>query len=156
MTSDIDWTDPACQVSPHFTVRDAIWLPQWERLSLPSDGMTPAVCASLVRFILGPMEDIRSALGNKPIITHVTYRPPAYNALQSVGGAPGSAHQCLGPWAAMDWHLEGSLCDDVRKKILDLGLLEFLGLRMENKPGAGWVHLDNAPTGANGRRFFTP
>jgi Peptidase M15 len=151
----IDWGDPACPISTYFTVKDAIWLPSWSRLATAADGLDDDVKRRLFFFLTGAMDDLRAALG-KPIVTHVTYRPPAYNVL--VGGAKGSAHQCLGEWAAMDWHLQGSEgevgCGRVRQRILDLGMLEHLGLRMEDRPGSDWVHTDSHPVGT--ARFFKP
>ena len=151
----VDWADHGCQISTYFSVPDAIWLPSWNRLATEEDGLNDQVKRCLFFFLCGPMDDLRAALG-APIITHVTYRPVPYNSL--VGGARGSAHQCLGEWAAMDWHLKGSDggkgCDAIRKRILDLGMLEHLGLRMEDRPGSDWIHTDDHPVGA--ARFFKP
>ena len=119
----------------------------------PTDGFdTTKQGVQLFNFATGPLSKLRTALG-LPFLCHDFYRPPAYNIL--VGGAPASAHQALGAWAAVDFDVGGSVtCDRLRSSILELGYLEQFGLRMENRPGSGWVHIGNDI--GRGSAFFTP
>jgi len=155
----IDWADPAIQISKHVCVQEAIGLPSWQnRLATPADGMTAAVQQALFDFLTGPFDELLDGLGLR---AHVDccYRPISYNA--KVGGAPQSAHMCLGPWAAIDWKPLDPMssqvlsCDDVRQRILDAGWLDKLNLRMERKDGSSWVHNDSRPPGPAGR-YFVP
>jgi len=63
-----------------------IWLPRWNRLALPEDGLDDAVKTCLVA-LAAQMDVVRDWLG-LPVKVHVTYRPQPYNLL--VGGAPHS------------------------------------------------------------------
>lgn len=143
----IDWENPKDSITSHFTVHDAIYLPQWDRLANENDGLNDIIKEN-IGILLKDMEEIRNYF-NKPIIVHVTYRPAEYNKL--VGGAPNSAHA---KGLACDFNIQGVDCDQARKDILDNNLLELLGMRMENKEGANWVHLDLYPPKPN--RFFIP
>jgi uncharacterized protein YcbK (DUF882 family) len=92
------------------------------------------------------MDKIRDLVG-KPVSVHVTFRPEAYNTL--IGGAEDSAHKF---GQAMDWSVNGMSCDDLR--ILLIPKLEEFQVRMENKPGSNWVHIDRAQPHPN--RYFIP
>jgi hypothetical protein len=154
----IDWADAAVQVSKHLCVQEIIGLPSWSRLATADDGLTSAVQQALFDFATGPVDELLDILGLRARVD-CFYRPPAYNALPSIGGAPGSAHQALGPWAAIDWKPiapTGQIlsCDAIRQRILDDQLLDKIGLRMEDRPGSSWIHNDNHPVGT--ARFFVP
>jgi hypothetical protein len=155
----IDWADESMAISKHFSVGEAIGLRHWNRLATPADGMTAAVQRALFDFLTGAMDELLDVLASRALV-HCTYRPPAYNKLPAIGGASASAHQCLGPWAAMDFEPISSIaeklsCDAVRQRVLAQGLLEQLSLRMEDRRGSGWIHIDNHPPGPAGR-FFRP
>jgi uncharacterized protein YcbK (DUF882 family) len=143
----IDWTKPNSKISQFFTVREAIHLPQWNRLATEKDGLGPAQKANLVMLMV-VMDKVRTFFG-KPIVVHCCFRPYAYNAL--VGGAPKSAHIAA---MAIDFHVAGLDCDEARKLLLPK--LEEWGLRMEDLPGSSWVHLDMRPVPKGGTRFFKP
>ncbi len=149
----IDWKDPKSSVSKYFNVCELIWLPTWKRLAVESDGLDEHVKAQLLVFAI-QMDTVRDFLGS-PILVHCWYRPPAYNA--QIGGAKYSAHMAQGPWAAVDFHVDGfgSLagCAEMRAKILPM--LDSWGFRMEDIVG-DWVHLDSKPTGNGLPRFFRP
>ena len=151
------------QASVHFTYHELLWLPTWGREANESDGLTDDILARLV-FMAKKMDGIRDHF-DAPVRVHCFWRPPAYNALPSIGGKPNSAHQAMflhdgTPMqpsdliAACDFDIEGMVCDDVRDKIIADGLLDSMGLRMENRPGSNWVHLDSAPVVSH--RFFNP
>jgi uncharacterized protein YcbK (DUF882 family) len=130
----------------HFTVKEALWLPSWNRAATAADGLTLAVEAQLDS-LFHVMDTIREMLGS-PISVHCAYRPLAYNKL--VGGVPASAH-LFGQ--ACDFSVKGMTCDEVRAKLLPY--LDFLQIRMENLPGSCWVHIDTRAPGVGGR-YFTP
>lgn len=134
-------------ISKHFTYKEALWLPTWNRAANESDGYNQEIKDNLIE-LFSKMDQVRSHL-SMPIIVHVAYRPPEYNKL--VGGAPNSSHA---QGKACDFHVSGSTCDAIRQKILNDNLLETLNLRMENLPGSNWIHLDTAPPHPN--RFFKP
>lgn len=150
---DINWLDPKCQITPHFTVKDALWLPSWQVLHQPSE----AEKANLFK-LMNKMEEIREYLG-RPINVHVTLRPLSVNAPGSpyhgrnynaaIGGAPKSAHT-LG--LAMDFNPYSMTCDDARAA-LERELVP-MNIRMENKPASNWVHIDLMPPNPN--RYFKP
>lgn len=142
----IDWTKLDAKVSDHFKVKEAIWLPQWNRLAATKDGLTVKVQQNLI-LTFAKMDIVRDFV-NAPIVVHVSFRPTAYNAL--VKGAKNSAHLY---GMAVDFHVKGMDCDTVRKLIVPK-LAEW-GLRCEDLPGSTWVHLDRRPPGAAGR-FFKP
>ena len=134
-------------ISRYFTWKDALYLPQYSRIADVSDGVTDEVRANLIQ-LFSKMDLIREFIGVYCIV-HVAFRSKEYNKL--VGGSPASAHM---EGRACDFHFSRKSCDDVRKAILDAGKLEELGLRMEDNPGSGWVHLDTKPPIHS--RFFKP
>ena len=137
------------QISNHFTWKDALFLPQWNRCANEADGVTKEILDNLKQ-TFSLMDLIRDAL-NKPIVVHVALRPTKYNDL--VGGASKSCH-LVGK--AVDFHVSGITCDGVRQFILDKNILISLSLRMEDKPGSSWVHLDCGDVPPGGHRFFKP
>ena len=151
--SNIDWGNPEAQVSTHFTVKDCLWLPQWNRLANETDGLTEEIKHNLIN-TCAKMEGVRAFLGNRPLIVHCMYRPPLYNKL--VKGAPQSGH-LFG--IAVDFHVSGLSdnkgCDSIRA-ILVPKLKEF-DMRMEDVSAftsRNWIHLDTKNT--SGTRYFKP
>lgn len=136
-------------ISKHFTWKEALYLPQWSREATEKDGLTAVHKANLV-VLFSKMDEIRGHFG-KPVIVHVAYRPEEYNKL--VKGASRSSHL---EGMAVDFHVSGFKCDEVRAEILKQGLLEKLGMRMEDLPGSSWVHLDIRSVPEGGNRFFKP
>ena len=143
----IDWADPKIHISKFFTVKDALWLPKWNRLATVKDGLTPEIQANLI-LLLDKMDVVRNFL-DTPIISHVTFRPRPYNKL--VKGAKNSAHLY---GMAMDWHGQGISCDEVRTLIVPL--LETWGMRCERGDNLTWVHLDYRDPPPGGNRYFFP
>ena len=149
-----NWLDPRSSISKHFKVVEALYLPKWQCFHIPTDVEKQEILAFAQK-----MELIREFL-KLPIDIHCWLRPTAlnnpssphhgqdYNAL--VGGATKSAHR-LG--RAADWDC-GESCDVTRAKLAHL--LETYGVRMEKTPGTNWVHIDDMPVPAGGRRYFTP
>jgi hypothetical protein len=136
----------------HFNVREAIWLPRWNRLASGTE-LSDDVKSALVAF-LGVLDVVRDWFG-VAINVHCCLRTFPYNEL--VGGAKASMH-LLG--RACDFDVAGVECSIAISRILDAGMLEKWSLRMEdnaengNKPG--WIHLDNKTVPEGGNRFFIP
>lgn len=150
----VDWNDPKSKISKYFTVKEALWLPSWQVMHIPSDEEKANILAhaekmDLVREFLGaPMHVhcwIRPVLNNP----QSSYHGQDYNQL--VHGAKGSVHIS---GSAVDYDAAGLVCDDVRAK-LEPKLEEF-GLRMERMPGSNWVHNDSKEVLPGHDRFFNP
>lgn len=125
----------------NFYWSEALWLPQWDVHVCPSK----AEYENIIR-TAGKLELIRSEI-KKPM--HVTswIRPAEYNSL--VKGAAQSQHVY---GLACDFVVVGMKADDVRK-VLESRLEEFK-IRMENKPGASWIHIDLGEV--KHHRYFKP
>jgi len=138
--SDINWSDPKCQVTEHFTVHELTYLPTFQVHHVPSEQEQQNLLA-----LANKMEEIREYIG-KAINCHVTIRPICvnapgtpyhgrnYNAL--VGGALRSGHiqgKC------MDFNFYEIVCDEGR--LLLETELERLNIRMEKRPGSNWIHV---------------
>jgi hypothetical protein len=161
----IDWSAGQDQVTEHFTVKDMLWLPSWNRLAIESDFTDDPweqVLTNLVT-LASKLEAVRE-WAQCPLRVHVTARPPAYNL--AIHGALHSAHR------------EGLACDFDPEKYQGLvsvneacaafirdityesqgangSMLAGFGMRCEdNGPLPGWVHLDLY--GPNPNRYFKP
>lgn len=152
----IDWTNSKCKITPHFTVKDALWLNQWGRLANESDGLTANIKANIIKTAAW-LEKVRVFIG-KPIFIRSWFRSKKYNV--AIGGAVFSQHMVGN---AVDWWTDvdgdgdrdGTDCDALKELLLPE--LERFGLRMEdNGKGARWIHLDDKPVPRGGRRFFKP
>lgn len=148
----IDWSDINSPLGRHFKVKDAIWLPQWNRAATEEDGLTEEIKNNLIE-TFSKLDTIRDYIG-KPIKVHVAFRSTEYNAL--VKGAKASSH-LLGK--AIDWSAHmgedslGADCDKI-KELLEPCLEEWK-LRLEdNGLGATWIHIDTAKVIS--KRYFKP
>jgi uncharacterized protein YcbK (DUF882 family) len=138
----MSWSDPEFRVTPNFTVREACYLPTWDKMHKPTDEEI-----SNLKRTLNLMEKIR-ALFDKPIKVHCMIRPEAYN--REIGGALKSAHI---KGLACDFSIPDLSCDYVRNRLMAyLRLWEF---RMEDLPKSNWVHVDLNPP-ISGKRLFKP
>ena len=151
--SDIDWTASACPVSNHFSVREALWLPQYGRLAVPSDfpgNITwEMVTANAYAFFNNFVDPLRDWAGCA-FYVHVATRPPAYNL--QISGAKNSAHLY---GQAVDFNPAVGSCADLINRMLAEKELDALGIRCENNgPNPGWVHVDNRSPGPSGRYFI--
>ena len=152
-TPIIDWTDPKCKVSKYFSVKEAIWLPQWARLANEADGLTGEIKDNLISLLI-KMDNIRELLG-KPVTVHCCFRPPIYNTL--VKGAKNSAHL---KGLAIDFSSDvtpealGVDCNKIREILIPK--LEELDIRLEDNGNlAPWVHIDLYKP-FNNNRYFKP
>lgn len=151
----INWSNSSDKISKYFTVKEALWLPSWGVMHVPSEEEKTQILK-----MAAIMDLIREIVGS-PISVHVWIRPNKanipgnpnnggdYNAL--VKGASSSAH-IFG--MAVDWSSAGKNCDDLRALLKPK--LESLGIRMEDLPGSSWVHTDCKPLAPGGNRFFKP
>lgn len=146
---NINWDDLKSQISNHFTVKDAIFLPTWGRAATADDGLDDTIKANL-NTLFTAMDIVRDHFG-KPIHVHVSYRPVKYN--EQIGGSQHSQHSV---GLACDFDVIGMNCDDVRKEINDNSLLDKWNMRMEDAPGSNWIHLDLKDLAPGGHRFFKP
>jgi len=130
--------------SDNFMWREFLYLKSLEIYVFPNN----IVMDELMR-LANVMEKIRSLCGDRPINTHdhSVYRPYIYN--KYIKGATKSYHV---RGMACDFDVKGLSCDLVREK-LEPHLID-LGIRMENKPGSSWVHIDRGEVIKN--RFFKP
>lgn len=160
----MDWTYENENISKHFTVKEAIYLPKWGRLAKDTDGLNDDAKAALLG-LFNTLDGVRDMLG-VPLIVHVAFRPTLYNF--EIGGASESAHMArklsVGNdsylIAACDFHPLFSLpsivdCCNKGKSMLAPYLYRY-NLRMENNPNQGWIHLDNRPVAQGMNRVFIP
>jgi hypothetical protein len=141
---DIDWTNPDCQVTDHFTVNDALCLHSWNRLATEDDGAD----LSKLQVLCQKLEEVRAALGC-PMNVHCMFRSKEYNIEQGILLPTGN-----------DVHAQSLACDfdcnstmsiqDVKDKLEPM--LEQLGIRMEFGTTT-WVHVDLRAPGPSGRYF---
>ena len=125
----------------HFKWKEALYLPSWDIHVFPYEDIALNIIQTANR-----MDAIRNILG-KPIHVVNWYRPPSYN--QEIGGSKFSQHM---NGLAVDFYVKGYNSEVVRELLLDF--LVRLNIRMEDLPGANWVHIDLGPVGKN--RFFKP
>jgi hypothetical protein len=147
----IDWTNPAAQIAPHFTAKDALWLPRYGRLAYEGDGLTAEIKDNLLQLFTGPISAVRS-IYQRPFYVNVAYRNLVYNAL--VGGAKNSAHL---EGKAVDFTLGDSASNKTFADWLQgTKQLETQGLRMEDNSASNWawIHLDSRAPGPSGRVFI--
>jgi len=141
----IDWTDPKCQVTDHFTVGEAITLHAWNRLADATDDLTDNTKASIVH-LCQIMEEVRTILGCA-INTHCIFRSVKYNQ-EVLKSLPNDVHS---RGEAVDFDVNQTMTIDQAKEKLRPEL-ERLGLRMEAGTKT-WIHLDIHALGPSGREF---
>jgi hypothetical protein len=150
----IDWNDPESNISTHFKVKEALNLPSWNTLHIPSNQekiniLKQAAIMDVIREFLNTSINVHCWI--RPILNNPgsVHNGEDYNAL--VGGATHSAH-ILG--IATDFDVTGMICDDVRSKLEPM--LEQWNIRMEYNPGSNWVHIDCQTPPIGGHRYFKP
>lgn len=147
-----NWEDPESQISKYFKVKEALYLPKFNCLHIPSEEEKSNILKQAEKM------DLIRDLFNLPITIHVWIRPilnnkdsehhgEDYNIL--VGGATKSSHK-IG--LACDFHVKDLTCDEVRIKLEPM--LEKYNIRMEDNPGSNWVHVDSQQPPLGGRRYF--
>jgi len=141
----IDWTDATHNITPHFTVGDAITLHSWNRLATEEDGLDDEAKVILIT-LCQKMEQVRTHLGC-PIKVHCMFRSQEYNK-EVVKAIPNDVHaQSL----ACDFDCLPNLSfDEIKEKMEPV--LEDFGIRME-RGTTSWIHLDLRAPGPSGRYF---
>jgi len=146
----IDWTNPTCQVTPHFTVNDCLMLHNWNRLATEDDGAD----FNKLLALCNAMESVRVILSvaagmDCPINVHCMFRSIAYNLEQNIL-----------PPTGLDVHAMNLACDfDANSRLSITQVknalrpqLANLGIRMEFGTTT-WVHVDLHAPGPSGREF---
>lgn len=139
----IDWTDPNCMVSDHFSVKDCLWLGRLNRLATELDGLTREIKDRLIE-TCEMAENIRSVL-DRPLRVTSMYRPPEYSV--SVGG---SSHDVHTRGIAIDFFPISLDIEEAKTKLRPH--LAALGIRMERGTDV-WIHIDSHDPGPSGREF---
>jgi len=125
----------------NFKWREALYLSTFDIYVLPDEDVARNIIETA-----NVMQNIRDILGKQIRVTS-WYRPEKYN--KHIGGAKNSYHvQGL----ACDFFVSGMIADVVRELLLEF--LDRLDIRMEDLPGASWVHIDLGQVVTN--RFFKP
>lgn len=140
----IDWTNPACQVTPHFTVKDCLWLPHWNRLANYEDGFDEEM-QDVILATCQKNEQIRTLLGVPMTMTSM-FRPQKYSPL--VGGTEHDVHT---KGVASDFTTVPQMSIEDAKSLLRPNLAA-LGIRMEAGT-TDWIHIDTWQVGPSGREF---
>lgn len=140
----IDWENPSFQVSPHFTVKDCLWLATWGRLANQDDGLDLNMKNRILKTV-EMAEDIRKVLGVPMLVTSF-FRPKYYSPL--VGGTINDVHT---KGLAIDFTTEPNLSIEDAKSLLRPKLKE-LDIRLE-KGTTTWIHCDSQTVGPSGREF---
>jgi hypothetical protein len=142
----VDWTNPDHQVTPHFTVSDALMLHNWNRLATVADGADYTKLTTLCQML----ETVRTAL-NCPMNVHCCFRSPAYNLEQNILPPTGMDVHAMN--LACDFDCNDTMSIQAVKDLLE-PQLDDLGIRME-KGTTTWIHVDLHGVGPSGR-YFTP
>lgn len=174
----IDWSNPKAKITPRFSVEEALMLPSWGVMHVPSEDEKKSILA-IAQDVGRAADVLEKIIGRKIAISvHAFIRPEKANIPGSKWDGqdynryiyetqvwknltaeekakktvPKSPHRT---GKAIDFHIVGfqgkEKCAQIRQMLLPH--LEALGLRMEDIEG-GWVHLDNMPV--INKRFFKP
>ena len=177
--AEIDWNNPKAKISANFTVEEALMLPSWGVMHVPSEDEKKAIIG-IAQKVSQAALILEKIIGRKVSINvHAFMRPgkanipgskwdgqdynryiyetqvwkdltPEQKALKKV---PNSPHRT---GHAIDFHIVGfegkDKCLQIRTMLLPH--LESLGLRMEKMDNGGWVHLDDLPV--VNARYFNP
>lgn len=176
--NEIDWTNPKAKINDRFSVSEALTLPSWGVMHVPSEDEKKAI-KGIADKVAAITAEVEAKLGKRlPINVHAFMRPGKANIPGSQWDGkdynryiyetqvwknltaeekakktvPNSPHRT---GHAVDFHFggyEGKVkCAEMRQLLLPL--IEKHGLRMEDMSG-GWIHLDDLPV--VNKRFFKP
>lgn len=140
-------------VSKHFTVKEALWLPSWQVMHIPSEEEKTNILAHAA-----VMDRVRDFLG-VPLQAHCWLRPILNNPSSPYHGqdynayVQGASHSAHKVGLATDFNPVGMTCDEAKSRLI--GQLETFNIRMEDLPvGSGWNHVDSASVISS--RLFKP
>lgn len=138
----INWLDPKAQITLHFTVHDALWLPSWKAYHIPTEEEKAAIVITAQK-----AEEVRALL-NTPLHVISWLRPKEANI-------PGHHHNgddyntYIGG-AELSRHTTGEAIDCVPKGMtIQQALttlrpkLKELSICIEDQP-ISWLHFDRA------------
>lgn len=140
----IDWTNPDCQVTDHFTVRDCLWLHSWGRLATEEDGADFAALEALCQVL----ERVRNVI-DCAMNVHCIFRSTQYNIEQHILLPTGKDVHAMNQACDFDCGSDLSI-QEVKDKLEPE--LAALGIRMEFGTTT-WVHVDTHQVGPSGRYF---
>ncbi len=153
----VNWKEDSANITPHFKVHEALWLPSWRVYHIPSDEEKMEIIKTAQ--VMEKIREIFSASLNVHCwITPLKVNAPGTsrhggNYNEFIGSRSTKSAHIFGK--AVDFHVTGRVgtsgCELVRQEILPH--LEVLNIRMEDISG-GWVHIDTNPVVHN--RFFKP
>ena len=131
------------QLTPHFTLAELTARETAERHGIDNTP-TPEHLANLER-LARFLEDVKAALGGKPVMINSAYRGPAVN--EKVGGSKASQHMV---GCAADLRVPGMNPDEVCRVVIAAGLPYDQIIREfwdPEKKAGGWTHISvpNAP-----------
>lgn len=146
---------PDQELSPHFRLSELTLSQAATRLALNNEPLDHEI--ENLRRLAQLLEEVRSALGERPVLVSSGYRAPAVN--KAVGGAPHSAHE-VGRAADFTVPAFGpphEVCVRIAYGLPDLKRLAFDQLIFERN----WVHVAVPELGTPPRRevltaFFNP
>lgn len=177
--NSINWADPKAKVGDRFTVKEALLLPSWGVMHVPSEDEKKAI-VNIAAKVNDAALYLENKLGHKiSIIVHAFVRPEKANCPGSKWDGkdynryiyetqvwknlteeekakktvPKSPHRT---GHAVDFHIVGFEGKEGCLKIRELlkEVLEKLGLRMERMDNGAWIHLDDMPV--INARYFNP
>jgi hypothetical protein len=134
---NLDDIIPGCV---NFRWREALLLPKWSMFVYP----TLTVYQNIIK--TARILDIVHNMFGHPVNVHCFWRPQVYN--DAIGGAHLSSHI---EGKACDFSVFTVDCDSVRAKLIPQ--MDRLDIRIEDRPGSNWVHLDWRQPGPEGRLF---
>lgn len=145
----INWTDPKCNITPNFTVKEALWLPHWNRLANGDDGVTEEVRHNLLS-LCNILEELRRDVLVHPIHVHSMFRSEDYNRLILKLELFRDVHTF---GKAVDFHTVSTEPSDIEAvKTLLRPMLNTYNIRLEGNTTT-WIHLDTYRVGPSGREF---
>jgi len=143
----INWNDPKALVTPHFSVKEALWLNKWRRLANDLDGVNDVIKSNIVN-LCEIMEQLRETVFKCPINTYSMFRSQEYNKDTLKLKVFKDVHS-MG--RAIDFSLLPFYSIEATKTLLR-PLLEKYNLRLEAGTTT-WIHLDTYKVGPSGREF---
>lgn len=171
---DINWEDPKCMISKHFSVHEALYLPSWSCHHIPTDAEKHDI------FHTAQVMDLIREFINLPISVSVWIRPTHVNqpkfdpksikidpkdpkkdmkekALKDlnynvfIGSTAIKSAHILGK--ACDFTVKGMDCDEVRKRLVPK--IDEFKIRIERLDHSPWIHCDTQWI-QGGTNYFIP
>jgi hypothetical protein len=147
----IDWTNPNCQVTTHFTVNDCLMLHNWNRLATANDGINFTTITELANRLESVRVILSLSLGRDcSMNVHCMFRSCEYNKEQNIELPNGNDVHSMSMACDFDCNQYFTIAQ-VKSALLPH--LSVLGIRMEQGTTT-WVHIDIHPV--INERYFLP